>query len=438
MKKILIGAGAVALLAIVVVASLRQTASGRGVRVYMEDAAKLPRLLATVSASGEVKPRVEVNISSQVPGQIVALPVAEGDHAKAGQVLVQLDPERYRSEVRRLEASLRMATVNEEKERVALKTAEMNLNRLETLHAQKIVSDDALDQARLSSDSSRITLQSLGEQIQQAEADLSRARDDLSKTTLKAPISGLVSRLNAKVGEQVIIGTMNNPGTVILTLSDMTEVLSEVRVDETDVTQVKAGQVAQVRVDAVEGHPYAGAVESIGNAAEREGTVSKFPVKIHLTAPDDRLRPGMSAHADIEVNEKHDVLTIPLQAIVRRSLKDFQTQGKKPAAPESGVEAAGRSETSPAPGAYSASADGKDPEREQVQVVLVDRGGKVQMVEVKTGISDAFRAEVLEGLNVGEKVILGPYRKLRSLKNGDAVRRVEKSEAGEDEENAKE
>ena len=214
----------------------------------MEDAAVRPRLVATVSASGEVRPREEVNISSQVPGQIVELRVEEGDHVEKGETLVQLDPERYRSEVQRLEAQLRMAQVDVDKEDVSLRTAESNLRRVKALYDQKIVSDDALDQARLSVDSGRITLQSRQEQVKQVEADLARARDDLSKTTLRAPMAGLVTRVNAKVGEQVIIGTMNNPGTVILTLSDMGEVLAEVNVDETDVTSLRPGQKAEIRV----------------------------------------------------------------------------------------------------------------------------------------------------------------------------------------------
>ncbi len=432
MKKALIVAAAVAALAAIVAVSVWQSSGrGRGAKVYMEDAAKQPRLLATVSASGEVAPRVEVNISSQVSGQIIDLPVQEGDRVKTGQILVQLDPERYRAEVRRLEAQLRMSGVNVEKEQVALRNAEISLARQESLHARMIVSDEALDQARLAVDAGRIGSRSLEEQVRQVEADLGRARDDLSKTTLRAPISGLVSRVNAKVGEQVIIGTMNNPGTVILTLSDMTEVLAEVRVDETEVTQVKSGQKALIRVDAVEEKAYDGVTESIGNAALREGTVSRFPVKVRFVSPDERLRPGMSAHADIQVDERSDVVAIPLQALARRSLKDFLSSGGGGARPGSGVEAAPQGATK-----QGAVAEGVDLEREQVQVVLVEQGGRVLMVKVKTGISDAFRVEILEGISPGDRFILGPYRRLRSLKNGDYVRRVEKSEVTEDEEGA--
>lgn len=431
MKKILIGLGVAAVVVVVVVASLKQVASGRGIKVYMEDAAVRPRLVATVSASGEVRPREEVNISSQVPGQIVDLRVEEGDHVKKGETLVQLDPERYRSEVQRLEAQLRMAQVDVDKEDVSLRTAEANLRRVQALYNQNIVSDDALDQARLSVDSGRITLQSRQEQVKQVEADLARARDDLSKTTLRAPMAGLVTRVNAKVGEQVIIGTMNNPGTVILTLSDMGEVLAEVNVDETDVTSLRPGQKAEIRVDAVQNHVYSGEVESIGNAADRQGTVSRFPVKVRIQDPDDRLRPGMSSHASIQVDERKDVIAIPLQALVRRTVKDFETKG--PGAPEAG----GSVEAAPPSDEEDAAVEedlGKDPEHEQIQVVLLERKGKVQMVRVKTGISDDFRVEIVDGIKPGDHVILGPYRRLRSLKNGDLVQRVERSELGGEDE----
>jgi HlyD family secretion protein len=289
-----------------------------------------------------------------------------------------------------------------------------------------------VDQARLTVDSGRISLQSRREQVKQVEADLARAHDDLSKTTLTAPMAGLVTRVNAKVGEQVIIGTMNNPGTVILTLSDMSQVLAEVGVDETDVTSVRPGQPAEIRVDAVRDHAYKGGVESISNAAVREGTISMFPVKIRIDEPDDRLRPGMSAHASIQVDERRDVISIPLQALVRRSLEDFGRSGAPSTpseTPPGGVEAANEREAgSPGPPADT----GIDAAQEQVQVVLFDRDGKVEMGRVTTGISDAFRVEIIDGVKEGDRVILGPYRRLRSLKNGDLVQRADRSEIGEE------
>jgi HlyD family secretion protein len=438
MKKILIGVGAVVVLGIIVVASLKQAAGGRGVKVYMEEVTRRPHLLATVAASGQIRPREEVNISSQVSGQIVELRVEEGDRVEAGEILVQLDPERFRSEVRRLEAQLRMSSVDVEKEDVSLRTSEANLRRLEALYAQKIISDEDLDQAHLSVDSGRISLRSRSEQVKQVQANLDRARDDLSKTTLRAPMGGLITRVNAKVGEQVIIGTMNNPGTVILTLSDMSEVLAEVDVDETDVTAVRTDQVTEIRVDAVEDHTYDGRVESIGNAARREGTVSRFPVKVRINDPDGRLRPGMSAHASIQVDEREDLIAIPLQALVRRTRKDFLDSGEPASSPGGGAEAVaddGDSGNAEGEGGMDA-AEEQDLEREQVQVILLERDGKVQMTEVQTGISDAFRVEIIDGIAEGDKVILGPYRRLRSLKNRDLVQRVERSEVGDDDEGA--
>jgi HlyD family secretion protein len=434
-KKILIAVIAVGVLAIIVTASLRQRSGGRGVKVYVEEAARRARLVATVEASGEVRPRVEVNISSQVPGQIVELPVEEGDSVRAEQILVQLDPERYRSEVRRLEAGLRKSMVDVEKERVSLRTAEVTLRRVETLHVQGVISEEDLDQARLAVDSGRIALESQQQLVEQVEANLARARDDLSKTTLKSPIDGLVTRLNAKEGEQVIIGTMNNPGTVIMTLSDMGELLAEVRVDETEVIQVETSQRAEIRVDAVPDHSYSGLVESIGNSAQRDGTISRFPVKIQITDPDEKLRPGMSAHASIEVDERTGLLAIPLQALVRRSLKDYLDKGDEEPEPASGGVEASQADAPPGEDDDGDVSDEEvDPEREQVQVVIVERDGRAELVKIETGISDAFRVEVLEGLEEGDKVVLGPYRRLRSLKNGDFVRLVERSEAGEDDE----
>lgn len=439
MKKILIFAGAAVVILVIIVTSLKQASSGRGIKVFMEDAAVRSSLVATVSASGEVRPREEVNISSQVPGQIVELRVEEGDRVRKGDVLVQLDPERYRSEVLRLEAQHRMARVEIEKEEVALRTSESNLRRLEALYGQRIISDDAVEQARLTVDSGRIALKSREEQVKQAEADLARARDDLSKTTLRAPMDGLVTVVNAKVGEQVIIGTMNNPGTVILTLSDMSEVLAEVRVDETDVTFVRTGQTSEIRVDAVQETTYSGIVETIGNAAIREGTISRFPVKIRIEDPDVRLRPGMSAHASIRVDERKDVVAIPLQALVRRTMKDFEDEGPSPAGSGPGAATAGEKGAEGGPDAAAgdatdASGSPVDSEREQIQVVLLEREGKVRMVKVQTGISDAFRVEIIEGVAEGDHVILGPYRRLRSLKNGDLVQRTERSEFGEEDE----
>jgi HlyD family secretion protein len=313
MKKILAFTAIAVVLASVILFSVRE-AVRKGTRVYEEEAKKVSTLVSSVKASGDIQPKVYVNISSQVPGQIVELRIKEGDRVRTGDVLLQLDPEQYRSSVARLEANLRLSGINLDREKTSLATHEATLRRQEALAKDLIVSAEALDQARLLRDTSVIQIRAYEEQIRQAEADLVKSKDELAKTTIRAPIDGLVTRVAAKLGEQVIIGTMNNPGTVILVLSDMSEMLAEVRVDETEVGGVKAGQKAVVTVDAVEEHKFDGVVAEIAHTATKDRDVSRFTVKISLTGPDSagELRPGMSAHAAIQVASRDGALVVPV------------------------------------------------------------------------------------------------------------------------------
>ncbi len=447
MKKVLVVLVLAAALTVVVVMSVTQ-ASRRGTKVYEEEARRVDRIVSTVKATGEIQPRVYVNISSQVMGEIVELRAKEGDQVRRGDVLVQLDPRQYRSTVTRLEASQRMALINLERERVALGTYESTLRRQKRLAGDAIVSDEALEQAQLQRDTARIQVQSLEESIRQADADLVRARDELDKTTIRAPIDGLITRVNAKLGEQVIVGTMNNAGTVILVLSDMSELLAEVRVDETEVAGVRSGQRALVTVDAIEKRKYAGAVSEIAHTAVKERDVSRFTVKVVLSrqgggsgpasarevpipaeavpegGPLAGLRPGMSAHAAIEVAVNEKAVVVPIQAVIGMTRKQLGKLLEKKddgrsggvAAEEAGDSGAGASENPPA-------AD------EEVDVLFVDRDGKAELLQVKTGLSDEFNVEILEAtLQPGDRVVVGPYRTLKKLKPGDVLVRVEKDE----------
>jgi HlyD family secretion protein len=454
MKKIFILIGIVAVVGTVVFLSARQ-ASRKGTKVYVEEIRKVDRLVSTVKASGEIQPRVYVNISSQVPGEIVDLNAREGDRVRRGDVLLQLDPRQYKSNVERLEASLRMARINLQREKTSLATHESTLRRQEALARSEVLSAEALDQARLQVDTSRITAQSLEETIRQAEADLVRSRDDLEKTTIRAPMDGLVTRVNAKLGEQVIIGTMNNPGTVILVLSDMSELLAEVRVDETEVAQVRAGQKAVVSVDAIEGRTFEGVVTEIAHTAVKEKDVSRFTVKVSLSGapgpggpaaeelPVPRvtsdqsalasLRPGMSAHAAVEVAEATSALVVPIQAVVTRPRKDVDgAASPAPAAATPAPSAAANGDAAgdaPAQEKKKNRESGSDDEQE-VDVLFVERKGKAELIPVKTGLSDEFNVEILDGagLQPGDKVVVGPYRTLKKLKHGEAITEAEKDE----------
>jgi len=448
MKKIvIIGVIVVAIVAIVVL-SARQV-STKGTKVYQEEAKKVNTLVSTVKASGEIQPRVYVNISSQVPGEIVDLRVEEGDRVAKGDVLVQLDPTRYRSEVAKLEANLRLSRINLEKEKTAMATHASTLRRQEELARQEIVADETLEQTRLLYETSRIQTEALEEQIRQAEADLLRARDDLSKTTLKAPIDGLVTRVNAKEGEQVIIGTMNNPGTVILVLSDMSELLAEVKVDETEVASVREGQPARVTVDAIEGRIFDGKVSEIAHTAIKERDVSRFQVKVTLAgAPGDgspatreipvpaesqempglsSLRPGMSAHAAIQIAEKKDALVVPIQAVIEKTRKEVNDLLQE--APEGGTGSIAAENDGNEQSGKEAFEEDSENAGETVELLFVNRNGKAEMMIVKTGLSDEFNVEVLESeLQPGDEVVIGPYRTLKKLKPGEALKKVDKDE----------
>ena len=435
MKKILAFTAVAVVLVSVVLFSVRQAAR-KGTRVYEEEAKKVETLVSSVKASGEIQPRVYVNISSQVPGQIVELRVKEGDQVRRGDVLLQLDPEQYRSTVARLEANLRLSRINLDRERISLKTHEATLRRQEALAKDEIVSAEALDQARLLRDTGVIGIRGYEEQIRQADADLLKANDELAKTTIRAPIDGLVTRVNAKLGEQVIIGTMNNAGTVILVLSDMSEMLAEVRVDETEVGGVKAAQKAVVTVDAVENHKFEGVVSEIAHTALKDRDVSRFTVKISLTEPGfaGELRPGMSAHAAIQVASRDGVVVVPLQAVVSRKKKEIE-EGLKAAAgarvkkEETGSIAAETGGKADGKGEPSGQKEDGASDKEELDVIFVDRGGKAEMIQVKTGLSDEFTVELMDApVQPGEKVVIGPYRTLKKLKPGEAITKAEKDE----------
>ncbi len=451
MKKIIIGLVVGVAIVAVVVVSVQQAGSRRGTKVYEEEAKKVESLVTTVKASGEIQPRVYVNISSQVMGEIIELRVEEGDRVRKGDILVQLDPEQYRSSVERLEANLRLARINLEQERTSLATYESVLTRQLALSKDSIVSAESLEAAQLQFDRSRHQVRALEEQIRQAEADLTKSNDELQKTTLKAPMDGLVTRVNAKVGEQVIIGTMNNPGTVILVLSDMSELLAEVKVDETEVAQVAAGDTATVNVDALEDRRFEGVVSEIAHSAFKDRDVSRFIVKISLAdlpAGEEQarteiqlpasskipgglaaLRPGMSAHASIKVARRDNVLVVPLQAVItkKRSEVEAMLKGEEPKPSGAGPVAA--EEAAPTEGTGAGETGNPPAQDEEVEMVFVDRDGKAVIEKVKTGLSDEFNVEIADGaLQAGDRVVIGPYRTVKKLKHQEAIVRAEKDE----------
>lgn len=410
--KLLIAAAAVVLLGVVVAASMMGKEKEKGEPVYMAKAEKRS-LVSAVSATGMIQPKTKVNVQSSVIGEIVKLPVKEGDRVAKGDLLVQIDPERYRSEVDRLDALLRMNRISIEQQQVSLDNARKVLVRQQDLRTQGFVSPEAFERAELDARLAEINLKSLAEQVTQSGAALDKARDELQKTTIRTPIEGIVTKLNAELGEMTMTGTMNNPGTVIMVVSDMSEVLAEVDVDETRIVKVRPGQTARVVVDAIgELHPYTGKVlEIAGTALKRPGQeVQVFPVKIALDHPDERLRPGMTSKARIETERADDAITVPIQSVLVKTAKEVET-----------LLAAASEKTAAAPAKTAAS----DAEGDKREVVFKVEAGKSVLTPVKTGLSDETGVVVLEGLAEGDTVVTGPYRAVKTMKNGALVRKKE-------------
>ena len=395
MKKILIVALVLLALAAIVFASVRASSGDKGTKVYA-GAAERQKLGQIVKASGEIDPRVKVNISAHVIGKILKLYVEEGDRIERGRPFLELEKEIYVAERDQWAAQLRRARTDVRQAEVSLADSRNRLERARRLKQEGISSEQDLESAELAEAQARLRLEDARESVQQAQANLDKALDDLAKTTIFSPLSGRVVELNAEEGEVVVSGTMNNPGSVIATVADLSEILANVDVDETEIVNVKPGQKATIRVDALPDRTYEGRVARVGSSGfnrPAQPDVTFFDVEILLDNPTEDLRPKMSVRAEIETREQSETLAVPIQAVVER--------------PPVGNKVAG----SGAPGSND----------EEVKVVFVIEGGKVHQREVRTGISDETRVEILSGLKAEEQVVTGPYRSLRDLKDGDAV-----------------
>lgn len=389
MKRILIAAVVLGLLGVVVFASLRNARSEKGTRVYVEPVAQrdIGRL---VKASGEIDPRVKVNISAHVVGKIERLYVKEGDAIRKGQPFLDLEKESFTAARDQWAASLRKSQTEVRQAEVNLADARNKLARTRRLSQEGILSAEQLEDAVLAEANAKLRLEDSRESVLQARANLEKVRDELAKTTIYSPLTGRVIKLNAEEGEVVVSGTMNNAGSVIGEIADLSEILANVDVDETEVVLVKPGQQAIIKVDALPNKEYHGHVSEVGSkgfSRPAQPDVTFFDVEILLDDPDEDLRPGMSVRAEINTAVHPRALVVPIQAVVERDVKD----------PKTGA-------------------------TEESDVVYVLEKGKAVQRRVKTGISDETRVELLTGVKAGEQVITGPYRSLRDLEQGEAVK----------------
>jgi HlyD family secretion protein len=405
-KRLLLVAGmVVALVAITAASMLSGRRAGRGVEVYLEPVARAD-VSQTIKASGQVDPKVKVDISAHVIAKIEKLYVEEGDDIVAGAPFLRLEREAFQAARDRAAAQLQIARSQERQATIQLEDAEIKLRRARRLREDQVLPQESFDQSELAYRSAQLTVEQAGESVHQAVAELEKAEDDLRKTVLYAPITGKVIALQAEEGEVVVSGTMNNPASVIGTIADLSEILVEVDVDENEIVHAATGQPVQVFVDAIPDTPYSGSVVEIGSSGTKrpaQPDVTFFKVKVLLEAPDERLRAGMSARAEIEVDTHRGTLVVPIQSVVYRR-----------------------------PTGETDERDEAD--NDEIRVAFVDRDGEATQTPVEVGLADPTRIEILAGLEEGDRVVTGPYRVLRDLADGDRIRA--KEPAADDDEDA--
>jgi HlyD family secretion protein len=430
-KKLLIGAGVVVVLGAVAFANFRFKRAD-GVTVNTE-AVRKRNLEAIVSASGKIQPKTLVNISADTSGRVTDLAVEEGDRVKQGQFLLQIDPRNLRTRVQSGEASLGAARSTAEQlrlaldsARTALKQAEDNYKRQQELWKNGLTTRETLErtenelkmrQADLRTQEQQVRTQQL--RMQQEQATLESAKTDLSKVRIESPIDGIVTRRNIEQGETAVVGTMNNAGTVLLTIADMSVIEAEVEVDETDIPTVKIGQQAKITIDAMPGQTFTARVTEIGNSpiqttGQSAATqATNFKVTLTLEGEIPEVRPGFTCTAEITTATRDNVLAVPIQATTVREMVVDEKGAivREPATP-------GQRR----PGASPAGELKPGQERKEIEGVFVVRDNKAIFEPVKTGIAGEKYFEVLSGLKEGDPVVIGPFSSVRQLADGGAVK----------------
>ncbi|MEO8054419.1 MAG: efflux RND transporter periplasmic adaptor subunit [Acidobacteriota bacterium] len=422
--KAAIGIGVVAILAVVIWASIARKDKNT-VRVTTAKVGKVP-LVSTVSCNGRVRAKTKVDISSQVMGQIVTLAVVEGDHVKKGDLLLQIDKAQFDANAQATQAGLDALFAQREADRFAREQAERDLDRTKKNFKASIESEQNLQKAQLALDSAKANENADERRIEQARANLMGNKDSLRKTTLTSPIDGVVTAKPVEQGENAIVGTMNNPGTVLLTVSDMSIVEGEMEVDETDVPHVKLGQKATLTFDAYPDKKFEGKVTEIGgspitkSALGTDSSAVNFKVKVQVTNPPGNIRPGFSVSGKIETDRREAALAIPIPALVVADPASLERPkpGKKDAKTAAGAAA---STTAAAPAAW-ATAGSAEKKKDVEGVFVVTKAGTVEFRKIKTGINADLQTEVVEGLADGDEIVTGPFKALRQLKVGDRVK----------------
>ncbi|HEX9692207.1 MAG TPA: efflux RND transporter periplasmic adaptor subunit [Gemmatimonadales bacterium] len=401
-KKILVFGGiGVALVAIVGLNAAKGGDRKQEVRI---ETAELRPLVSTVTASGQIQPQTSVDVSSDITGRIISIPVKEGDWVRRGDLVLLIEPSEFEANVARAQAALASAEASALQARANRDQARRALERATALKEQNanLVSDEQLEQAQTQFEVSEAIATSASFQVEQARASLTQAREQLAKTVLRAPMSGEITRLAVEEGEVAVPGTFSRETGLLMTISDLSVIQVNVRVDETDVVRLHLGDSTEIIIDAFVDSTFAGRVTKISKSAVRAAAASAgtnqavdYEVEVTLDNPPAEVRPDLSATARIVTATRDSALSIPIIALTVREHTALSTEAN----PQDTT--AGKKE---------------------VEGVFVIREGRAEFRPVHVGIAGEEYFEVLEGLSVGDSIAAGPYQTIRDLKDGTAVR----------------
>jgi len=472
-KKIWIAAGAVVLLGVIVFFSISATRKDE-VLVQTSKAAVKDVLKSKVSASGEIRAKEFVDLQTEIAGVITELPVREGDKVKKGDILVRIDPIQTAAENDATRASYEAAASDARSQEIAILNAETNLARDEAaqnaaraeleqaennnarvqntyrrkqqLHEDGLVSREEYETAQTEAKVAKSQLEVARARVAQSEAqvrvtrnsvnqmknsyaaslsrtkslaaNLTRSSDNLTKTTIRSPLNGVITQLNVEKGERAVPGILSNPQATLMTIADLSVIQAELKVDETDVINVSLGDIAQVKVDALPDESMEGEVTEIGNSPIRSTTGAQqeakdFKVIVTIKKPSPKLRPGMSCTGDIVTDTKNNVLTVPIQALTIREVEvDKDGKYNEPDLSKKKTGKVAQADTSKA----------KPNKKELEGLFVVNKDKLARFRSVKTGITGESEIEVTSNLKAGEEVVSGSFQTLRTIKDGDRVK----------------
>lgn len=408
MKKTLIAIGMIGLLAAMGYMATQRDARG-AVEVRVETV-EARSLVAMVSATGHIEPKTQVDITTDVAGRIIQLPVVEGQDVEEGDLLLQIDPALFRAAVNRAKAALAQSRASEAQQGATYQQARRDADRFVALQERGtgFVTETEVEQAVTNATVQERLWEASDHQVAQARANLAQEQDRLNKTTIRAPMAGRITRLNVERGETAVVGTMNNAGSLLLTVADLSVMEAVIEVDETDVPSITIGDSAFVEIDAFPNRRFVGFVTEIGNSSivplnpATAGSTTQaidFEVRVTLRDPPEGIRPDLSATADVVTDTRNDVPSIPITALTLMDADEVEE------IPNENIPAGTRSSTS-----------------RDIEGVFVVEGDLVRFQPVDVGVAGESYFEVLSGVELGTTIVSGSFQVIRELSDGDRIR----------------